>query len=200
MASTSTPYGFQPISDQSGPAARTLRMQNGVASGYGTNIFKGQPVTMNPATGTLQAVTAAGQQIWGIFNGAEFAPLGGRPTESPFWPGGMVIDPSIDFFIYVIPAWIPSMRFRVQADGSVGQPFVGQQFNISNATAGNTTTGLSAATVAAAGVAVGVQGQFVLSEFFDNTGVYGTIGDAFTDLIVQVAYPQVVGGFQPSIG
>jgi hypothetical protein len=200
MASTSSPYGFQPISDQSGPAIRTARIPFGITSGYATNIFKGQPVTMNPATGTIQAVTAANQQIYGIMNGVEFTPLGGRPLESPFWPGGAVVDTRFDFLVYIIPAWVPSYRFRVQADGSVGQPALGSQFNLSNFTAGNTSTGLSAATVAAAGVAAGVQGQFFFTEFFDTTGVYGTIGDAFTDMIVGISYQQVGAGFQPSIG
>ena len=181
MSSISSPYGFEPISDQSGVAPRRVRIPNGIASGYASNIFKWQPVTLNPATGQLMPVTANTQKIFGIFEGAEYTPLGGRPAESPFWPGGTVVDPTYDFFVYIWPCWIPGYRFRVQADGPVGQTLLGNQFNITNFGAGNTTTGLSAATVGAAGVAVGLQGQFALTEFFDITGIYGTIGDAYTD-------------------
>ena len=54
-----------------------------------SNIFKFQPIKLVAATGTLQAVTNPGgtpDQIYGIFAGVEFTPLGGRPTVSPFWP------------------------------------------------------------------------------------------------------------------
>lgn len=200
MASTSTPYGLVPIADQSGPAPRNVRIPLGVASGYATNIFKGTPVTLNTATGTIQAVTATNQQIFGVFSGIEYTPTGGRPVVSPFWPSGTVYDTGYDMFVYIWPAWIPSLRFQIQANGSVAQALLGSQFNLANFTAGNTQTGLSAATVAAAGVGVGVQGQLALTEFADTTGIYGTIGDAFTDLIVTIAYPQVGSAFQTSIG
>lgn len=200
MALTSSPYGLVPISDQSGPAPRTIRMPNGIASGYAANIFTGTAVRLNTATGTLQAVTASNQAIFGVFAGCYYTPTGGRPTESPFWPTGAVYDTSNDMFAYFWPAWIPSLRFQVQADGSVAQALMGSQFNISNFAAGSTTTGLGACTVAAAGVAASSQGQLALTEFFDTTGIYGTIGDAFTDLIVTIAFPQVGSGFQPSIG
>lgn len=200
MASTSTPYGLTPIADQSGPAPRTVRIPLGIASGYATNIFKGTPVKLAVATGTIQAVTATTDQIFGVLAGVEYTPTGGRPVVSPFWPASTVYDTGFDMFAYIWPAWIASLRFQVQANGSVAQALLGSQFNLANFTAGNTQTGLSAATVAAAGVAAGVQGQLALTEFFDTTGVYGTIGDAFTDLIVTIAYPQVGSAFQTSIG
>lgn len=200
MASTSSPYGLVPISDQSGPAPRRVRIPNGIASGYATSIYTGTPVKLNPSTGVIQAVTATSDQIFGVFAGCEFTPLGGRPGEFPYWPGGSVVDTTGDFFVYIWPAWIASLRFQIQADGSVGQTFLGQQFNFSNFAAGSTITGISGVTVAAAGVSQGVQGQVALTEFFDTTGIYGTIGDAFTDLIVTIAYPQVGSSFQTSIG
>lgn len=202
MALTSTPYGFQPISEQNG-INQPMRIPNGITSGLASNIFKYQPVTLNPVTGTIIPVTNPGgipQQIFGVFMGAEFAPLGGRPEEYDLWPSGTVIDPTVNFFVYIWPAWIPGTRWRVQADGSVPQTLLGSQFNVTNVAAGNTTTGLSQCTVGAAGVASGSQGQFALVEFFDTTGIYGTIGDAFTDLIVTSTYPQVGFGSQKSIG
>jgi hypothetical protein len=200
MANVASPYGFTPISDQVGVSPRRVRIPNGIVSGQAGNIFMGTPVTINPATGTLLPVTANTQRIFGIFSGVEYTPVGGRPTESPFWAAGTVWDPTYDFFAWIFPAWMPSTRFQVQADGSVTQGELGSGFNITNFAAGNTFTGVSGCTVGAAGVAAGLQAQFTLTEFYDNTGVTGTIGDAFTDLIVTVAYPQVGFGGQTSIG
>lgn len=200
MALTAAPYGFQPISDQDG-LVRPVRMPFGVANQLNSNIFKFQPVTLNVATGTMIPVTNPGgvpQQIFGVFAGMEFTPLGGRPTESPFWPAGTNYDSAYDTFAYFWPAWIPGIRWLVQADGSVPQTSMGAQFNVTNAGAGSTSVGLSQATVGAAGVVAGSQGQFALSEFY--TGINDAIGDAFTDLICTIAYPQIGLGSQKSIG
>lgn len=197
MAATSSPYGFVPISHQSG-TPRTVRMPFGIASAYGANIFKYQPVKL--VSGLIQAVTATSDQIFGIFAGVEYTPTGGRPAESPFWATGTVYDSNYDMNVYFWPAWDASLRLQTQALGAVPQSSMGGQFNISTPTAGNTTTGLSAAGVLNTVVAGSSQGQFFLSEFF--TGVNDAYGgnDAFTDLIVGVAYQQVGPGYQTSIG
>lgn len=206
MAGTSSPYGIIPISDQNG-LLRPTRIPLGIANQYNSNIFKYQAVTMATATGTLQAITNPGgtpQQIWGIFAGVEFTPLGGRPTESPFWPAGTNYDTSYQMFVYVWPAWIPGIRYQVQADGSVAQALLGSQFNITNLAAGSTSIGLGTCTVGAAGIAAGSQGQFALVEFATSVEIGGSgqsaVGDAFTDLICTMAYPQVGFGPQKSIG
>lgn len=200
MASTSSPYGAQPISDQIG-VPRPLRIPNGIASGLASNIFKFQPVKMVAATGTITPLTNPGgtpDTIFGIFMGCEFTPTGGRPAESPFWPSGTSYDTTLDMFAYVIPMWIPGTRIAVQADGAVAQALLGASFNFSNLSSGSTFTGLSACTVAAAGVVAGSQGQLTLIEFATN--VNDTIGDAFTDLICVVSYPQISFVGKTSIG
>jgi hypothetical protein len=200
MSSVAGPYGIQPISSNEG-FNRPMRMPNGIVSGLASNIFKYQAVTIDPATGTLKPVTNPGgvpQKVYGVFAGVEFTPLGGRPTESPFWPSGMVFDPAYDMLVYYWPAWIPGTRWKVQADGAVAQALMGSQFNITNPAAGSTSTGYSACTVGAAGVAAGSQGQFALQEF--DPGINELIGDAFTDLICTIALPQIGLGSQTSIG
>lgn len=201
MASTSSPYGFQPISHQTG-TPRTTRMPAGIASGLASNIFKFQPIKL--VAGLIQPITATGDAFFGVFAGVEFTPSGGRPLESPFWPSGSTYQtsggvPLYDMWVYFWPAWDPNLRFQVQADGSVAQALMGGQFNVSNFGAGSTITGLSAATVAAAGVGTGVQGQVFLEEFFPgvNDPAYG--GDAFTDLIVGVSRNAVGGAPQVSL-
>ncbi len=189
MASVSSPYGIQIISDQSG-IVRPLRMPLGISSGYAANIFKNSAVTLNPATGTLHAVTNPGgvpQKIFGIFQGVEYTPLGGRPAVSPYWPSGTVYDTTYQMYVYVIPAWLPNLRFMIQADGSVAQTMMGSQFNITNPAAGITSggVGFGQCTVGAAGVAAGGNGQFALIEFATSVAVGGggssAAGDAFTD-------------------
>lgn len=196
MASTASPYGFVPISHQSG-TPRPVRIPFGIASGLAFNIFKYQPVTMiKPAGttngGTITPVTATTDPIFGIFAGVEYTPTGGRPAESPFWASGTVYDSGYDMFVYIWPAWDPSLRLQVQNVGSVPQTNLGGEFNVSGFANGNTTTGLSSC-AASALVAAASQGQFFFTEFF--TGVNDAIGDAFTDMIVGVALPQV--GYGP---
>lgn len=194
MATIAAPYGFQPISHTSG-TPREVRMANGIASGTVGNIFKYQPITLS--AGLIVPVTLTSQKIFGIFMGVEFTPTGGRPAESTFWPTGQTYSTTDWMNVYYVPAWDPSLRLKVQADGSVAQASMGAQFNIASV-AGNTTTGLSAASVSATPVSTSSQGQFFLSEFFPDVNDPVNGGDAFTDLIVGVAYPQE-SGFQTSI-
>lgn len=202
MASVSSPYGIKVISDQTGVAPRPWRIPNGIASGLASNIFKGQAVKIDPVTGTITPITNPGgtpDQLVGVFDGVDYTPLGGRPTVSPFWPAGQLVNTAEDFLVYLYPLWIPGYRLQVQADGAVAQALLGSEFNLNNLAAGSTFTGLSACTVAAAGVPAGSQGQLTLTEFYDGV-VTDAIGDAFTDLIMTVAYPQLGFRGQNSIG
>jgi hypothetical protein len=101
-------------------------------------------------------------------------------------------------FVYVWPAWNPNTRWQIQADGTVAQPLLGSGFNLSNFSAGSTFTGLGQCTAAYAGVAGASQAQLALQEF--APAVNDAIGDAYTDLIVGIAYPQIISGYQTSIG
>ena len=201
MAATSTPYGAEVISNLSG-VVRPQRMPFGIASGFGSNIFKNQPIKL-VAGGTIQPCTNPGgtpDAIYGFFQGVEYTPTGGRPAVSPFWPAGTTYDSTLQMFVYYIPAWLPELRVKIQADGSVAQALMGSQFNFSNLGNGSTFTGLSSCTAAAAGVALGSQGQLALIEFATDIGDPFNGGDAFTDLICTVAYPQVGFAPQKSIG
>lgn len=195
MATTAAPYGFQPISHTSG-MPRPERMPFGIASGTANNIFKFQPITLS--AGLIVPVTASNQKIFGIFAGVEYTPSGGRPAVSPYWPTGQTYNANEDMNVYFWPAWDPNLRFLCQADGSVAQASMGKQFNISAFTAGNTTTGLSAASVSATPVSTSSQGQFFLHEFGTLVQDQYGGGDAYTDLIVGIAYPQETG-FQTGI-
>lgn len=201
MAATANPYGVRVISDQGGFAARPWRIPNGIASGLASNIFKGQPVKLSTVTGTITPCTNPGgtpDQVLAIFDGVDYTPTGGRPTISPFWPAGATFLASDDMLVYLYPLWIPGYRLQVQADGAVAQALLGSGFNFTGLGNGSTTSGYSACTVGAAGVAAGSQAQVALTEF--STDIASTIGDAFTDLICTVAFPQVGFRGQNSIG
>ncbi len=197
MATVSAPYGFIPISHTSG-TPRAMRMPFGIASGEATAIYKYQPIKLS--SGLIVPITGTTDPIFGIFAGVEFTPAGGRPAVSTFWPAGQTYDATNDMNVYFWPAWDPTLRLAVQADGAVPQASMGGGFNVSNITAGSTVTGLSAATVAATVVAGSSQGQFYAIEF--GLGVNDQYGgnDAFTNLIVGVALEQI--GYAPltSIG
>ena len=200
MALVSSPYGVNIIADQSGPAPRPQRIPNGVANQFASNIFAGQPVKINPSTGTLIPVTAATDPIYGIFQGVDFTPLGSRPTVSPFWPAGTNYDPNYEMSVYIFPLWIPSIRMQVQADGPINQVSLGSQFNFTVANLGNGSiaTGISACTISATPVVAGQFGQLNLIEF--SPGIGSTIGDAFTDGIFMIANPQIGMANRASIG
>lgn len=200
MALISSPYGVNIIGDQSGPDPRPQRMPNGIANQFGSNIFSGQPIKINPTTGTLIPVTAATDSIYGIFQGVDFTPLGSRPTTSPFWPAGMNYDPNYEMSVYFFPLWISSIRLQIQADGPINQIAMGSQFNFTVANLGNGSlaTGISACTISATPVPAGQFGQLNLIEFFPGTG--STIGDAFTDAIYTIANPQIGAARLASIG
>ena len=196
MASSSNPFGFKPESHPTG-TPRALRMPFGIASGQAGNIFKYQPIKLT--AGLIAPVTGTTDPIWGIFAGVEFCPVGGRPTESPFWPDGQTYDSTFNMFVYFWAARDPTLRLLVQADGSVAQALMGAEFNVATPTAGNTATGLSAAGLLHAGAGSGQQGQFFLEEF--GVGVNDQLGggDTYTNMIVGIARAQVGGAPQVSI-
>jgi len=199
MSATAAAYGLDIISDQGGFAPRRLCLKNGIASGLASNIFLGQPVMLNTTLGTITPCTATTDKIFGVFAGCEYTPVGQRPAISPFWPASATYTAGLDIMnAYIWPAWIPGYRFRLQADGAVAQALYGSGFNLSNFSTGSTVTGLSGCTAAAAGVAASSQAQVTLIEFGED--INSAVNDAFTDLIVSIAYPQVVAGYQTSAG
>jgi len=87
----SGPYGFVPVKMISGtPYAGVTRMYS-IASGYNTNIFKGDAVTLVTG-GTVERDTAdAAMTPIGIFMGCTYAdPTTGQQLYSNYWPAGTV--------------------------------------------------------------------------------------------------------------
>ena len=68
MSSSNAPFGLRPAFHPSG-LDRAQALAGGIASGYATDILKGQPVKLN-SSGVL-VVAAAGDAFQGAFAGVE---------------------------------------------------------------------------------------------------------------------------------
>jgi hypothetical protein len=182
MTAVAAPFGFRPVYHPTGLDRGILRT---IASGYGTALYKGMPVTLN-TNGTIVAGAAAAD-ILGIFNGVEFIDATGKPNFQNFWPAGQTVQSGTPVNAYV---WEdPATVFEVQANGPIVQADVGTQADVVNVGAGNAMTGLSTAALGAV-VAAGAQGQFRIMGFALNQD--NAIGDAFTIVQVQIARSQFV--------
>ncbi len=181
MSATNAPFGFRPAYHPSGfDRARKYT----IAGSYGTAIYSGQPCILN-TNGTVTAGTAAADLL-GIFWGCEYIDATGKPNLSTFWPAAQTIQSGS-----VPVAWVyddPANVYEVQADGSIPQTAVGDQTDVSNATANG--NGRSQCTVSASLAGVGVQAQFRIVGFgqqLDNLP-----GDAFTIVQVMLARSQYI--------
>ena len=133
MANTDAARGFWPLRHMTGG---TIRMsQRTLASGYGTNIFKGDMVKL-VAGGGVEAA-AAGNRILGVFAGVEYVDASGNNVFSEYWPASSVAT-EIKVNVYDDP----QITFGVQSAGSTVAADVG---NLGDHVAGtgSTTTGNS---------------------------------------------------------
>jgi len=185
MSATSAPFGLRPAFHPSG-LDRAQALANGIASGFASDILKGQPVRYIAASGVIEPVTATGQAFSGAFAGVEFTDTTGRRRVSNFFPANTAYQTgSCVAYFYNDP----NIIYEIQSTGSIAQTSVGLDMNFSNFAAGSTTTGLSQATLTATVLGTGVQGQVQvldIAPYPDNDW-----GDAFTIVRVQVARRQI---------
>jgi hypothetical protein len=140
MSSTSAPFGLRPAFHPSG-LDRAQALTNGIASAYGSDILKGQPVKYNPSNGNIVIATVGA--IWsGAFAGVEFTDTTGRRRVSNYWPSGTTGTNIIAYFYND-----NNIVYEIQTDATIAQTSIGNEYNFSNIAAGSNTTGLSAATL-----------------------------------------------------
>jgi hypothetical protein len=192
MSSTSAPFGLRPAFHPSG-LDRAQALAGGIVSGYASNILKGQPVqygtTANSGTiGTIIAAAATGA-IAGAFAGVQWTDTTGRARVSNYWPANTAYTAGTCVAYFYNDQ---NIVYEIQADGSMAQTTIGNEYNFTNITAGSTTTGLSQATLGSAtAVGNGVQGQLRvvdLAPYVDNAW-----GDSYTIVRVVVANSQFFG-------
>lgn len=187
MSATATPYGFKPVNEIGGlPYAGSTR-QIKIASGYASNIYYGQVVSI-VAAGTIQVVTTNGDNSTpfpagtiGVFVGCTYTnPSTKQLTFAQYWPTGTVAS---DAMAYVVDDY--NTLFQVQADGSLAQTALGsnailaavQSTSTGSTTTGNSNTALSSTTAVTSGYA------FRIVDFVESTT--STVGDAYTDVLVK---------------
>lgn len=196
MSATSAPFGLRPAFHPSG-LDRAQALAGGIVSGFSSNILKGQPVsygtTGNGGTlGTIIPTTAGNSNAFaGAFAGVEWTDVTGRRRVSNYWPANTAYQAGSCVAYFYNDA---NIVYEIQADGSMAQTSIGNEYPFSNITAGSTTTGLSQATLASASPAGnGTQGQLRvvdLAPYVDNAW-----GDAYTIVRVVVANSQFFGAF-----
>jgi len=192
MSATSAPFGLRPAFHPSG-LDRAQALAGGIVSGYASNIFKGQPVqygtTANSGTlGTIIPAGATGAFV-GAFSGVEWTDTTGRARVSNYWPA------STAYTAGTCTAYFyndQNIVYEIQADGSMAQTTIGNEYNLSSVTGGSSTTGLSSCTLSASSaVGSGVQGQVRVVDLAPYVG--NAWGDAYTIVRVVVANSQFFG-------
>lgn len=183
MSAVSAPFGFKPVYH---PTGLDRGSPYAIASGYGTTLYKGMPVTLN-TNGTIVAAAAAAD-IKGIFAGVEYVDPQGKPNYSPFWPANQTVYPGTTPRAYV---WDDlGTVFEVQANGPVAATAIGDQTDVVNVGNGSVQTGQSTSGVSSTLAGAGVQGQFRIIGF--SLAQDNVPGDLFTIVRVQVARDQYV--------
>jgi hypothetical protein len=194
MSATSAPFGLRPAFHPSG-LDRAQALAGGIVSGYASNIFKGQPVqygtTANGGTvGTIIPATTSG--AWaGAFAGVQWTDTTGRARVSNYWPANTAYTAGTCTAYFYNDA---NIVYEIQADGSLAQTAIGNEYNFTNVTNGSSTTGLSSCTLGAgspANVGNNAQMRVVdLAPYVDNAW-----GDAYTIVRVVNSASQFFGSF-----
>ena len=186
MSATSAPFGLRPAFHPSG-LDRAQALANGITSGYSSAILKGQPVKYSASAGVIVPVSTT-EAFSGAFAGVEWTDTTGRRRVSNYWPANTsYITGSCIAYFYNDQ----NIVYEIQADGSVAQTAIGNEFNFTNITAGSTTTGLSQATMSATGVGNNTQGQLRVVDLSPVPG--NAWGDSYTIVRVVVAASQMFG-------
>jgi hypothetical protein len=194
MSSTSAPFGLRPAFHPSG-LDRAQALANGIASGYASNILKGQPVqygtTANSITLGTIGIAATSGAIAGAFAGVEWTDTTGRRRVSNYWPANTAVQTGSVVAYFYSDA---NIVYEIQADATMAQTAIGNEYPFSNITAGSAVTGLSQCTLNAGGaVGNGVQGQLRVVDIAPYPG--NDWGDLFPIVRVVISQSQFFGAF-----
>ena len=142
MSSTSAPFGLRPAFHPSG-LDRAQALANGIASTYGSDILKGQPVKYNAGAGTIVIATVGA--IWsGAFAGVEWTDTTGRRRVSNYWPATTSYQTGSCIAYFYNDN---NIVYEIQSDATIAQTAIGNEYNFSNITNGSNVTGLSQCTL-----------------------------------------------------
>jgi hypothetical protein len=192
MSATNAPFGLRPAFHPSG-LDRAQALAGGITSGYSTQILKGQPVAYSASAGVIVPVTAnSTNAAWsGAFAGVQWTDTTGRARVSNYWPASTAYTAGTCVAYFYNDN---NIVYEIQADGSMAQTTIGNEYLFTNVTSGSSTTGLSQATLGAS-TAVGnaTQGQMRVVDL--GQGVDNAWGDAYTVVRVVNSNSQMFGAF-----
>jgi len=191
MSATNAPFGLRPAFHPSG-LDRAQALAGGITSGYSSNILKGQPVAYSASAGVIIIATAGNSNAWsGAFAGVQWTDTTGRARVSNYWPASTAYTAGTCVAYFYNDA---NIVYEIQADATMAQTTIGNEYAFSNIAAGSTTTGLSQATLGASTAAGNAtQGQMRvvdLAPYVDNAW-----GDAYTIVRVVNSNSQFFGAF-----
>lgn len=182
MSATFSPSGLVPDRHRLGGTVRPFALRGGIASGYASNIFRGDPVKLVTA-GTYQ-LAAAGDAVsavfagWlnedsGVYNAGRYWVSGTTYTKAPvclFWP-------------------VEDVFFRIQGQGSIAQSAIGDVADHIAGT-GNTRSGQSGAYLASGSLqGAGNSAQYKIIDLDLSPG--NAWGDSYTRVVVLVNEPNL---------
>lgn len=139
MANTDAAFGLRPVRHLDGSDWNGALNEYSIASGYGTNLFIGDPLVM-VSDGTVARAAAGDTDIVGVFMGCAYTSSndgGVNSLDRKYWPASTVASDAVAF---VCDA--PDVIFHVQADddsAAIAATDVGANADIL-VTAGSTTT------------------------------------------------------------
>jgi hypothetical protein len=189
MSATNAPFGLRPAYHPSG-LDRAQGLANIIESGYAQNILKGQTVKLAATTGYVVRA-AAGDALYGVFDGVEWTDTTGRRRVSNYWPTGTAYQTG-SLIAYI---WTdPQVVYEVQAAGSIAQTALGQEFDVSDPYDGSTTTGLSQARMSTTAAGANASAQLRVIDLAPYPG--NAWGDAYTIVRVQIAEFQYAGIYE----
>jgi len=140
MANKDAAFGLRPVGKLGSDINNAGTSKYIILDGYGTAIYKGDPVLL-ANDGTIQVQNAATTNNIGVFNGCFYNdPTTQKPTWSNYYPGS--ITPTvgdIEAFVYDDP----NQLFLIQDEGTLAQTNVGNNADIATYVAGSTINGQS---------------------------------------------------------
>lgn len=186
MSATYAPFGLKPVYHPSG-LVRSLNYTGAYSAS--AVFYSGTPVSFDEATtaGTSTLVVAsntptANMRLAGVFGGVEYTDASGRRTVSKWF--GPALGTATDVVMWIFMD--PEIVYEIQANGSLANTSVGQEFNFTAASSGqiigNGGLGTSTAALDITAVATGTQAQVQV------TNLGRAIDNAWGDLntVVQV--------------
>ena len=140
MANKDAAFGLRPVGKLGSDINNAGTSKYIILDGYGTAIYKGDPVLL-ANDGTIQVQNAATTNNIGVFNGCFYNdPTTQKPTWKNYYPGS--ITPTVgDIEAYVYDD--PNQLFLIQDAGTLAQTNVGNNADIATYVAGSTINGQS---------------------------------------------------------